>query len=220
MLRVIGRLIALGIFGFTATIIGVATFAALWPIPTPKKMTQTDIIVVLGAGMDPDGTLHRSTTLRVDRGVELWKADLAPRLHFTGGQGRPGGPSAGERMAERAISQGVPIEVISYEGRSLSTLQNALFSQPMLEDAKTIRLVTEGFHLPRSYLSFWWAGDHDIYLSFSERFRNSTLGAQSPDVVMVFREALAVWFNLARVGIYETAAVFGVEEARRIGWLN
>lgn len=217
MLDLIRRILAIGVTLFVLTMICIAGFAALWPA---KPTQAVDVIVVLGAGMDPDGTLHRSSTLRVDRGVALWQAGLAPRMHFSGGQARIGGPSAGERMAARAFDAGVPAEVISYEARSQSTLQNALFSQPMLSEAQSLLIVTEGFHLPRSYASFKWAGDHDLYLAFSERFRSQSPGSSFPQFLMVFREALATWFNAARAVSYDIAGIFDVPLQKRQGWLE
>jgi uncharacterized SAM-binding protein YcdF (DUF218 family) len=213
-------MIAAGIALGALTVVGIAGFAALLPFPDPDDMARTDVIVVLGAGMDPDGTLHRSSVLRVGRGVALYEAGLAPRMHFTGGEGTPGGPSAGEGMANLAIQMGVPAEATSWEGRSQSTLQNALFSQPMLAHAQRIRLVTEGFHLPRAWLSFRWAGDHEISLAFSERFRTATPNSRFPRVAMVLREAAAFWFNIGRVGAYGVAGLMGVPDGLREGWLE
>lgn len=166
--------------------------------------------------MDPSGRLHRSSTLRVDRGVALWKSGLAPQIHFTGGVGLPGGPSAGAQMAARAMSQGIPEAAITIETRSHSTLQNALFSQPMLGNASTLILVTEGFHLPRSWVTFKWA-DPCIRLSLvhSTRFRQGLISGTQ----MMLREGLAVWFNITRALIHGVAGVFGVPSEIRDPWL-
>ena len=213
------RLLLAGVALYALTVLAIAGFAALWGFPDPENMEPVDVIVVLGAGMDADGTLHRSTTLRVERGVALYRMGAAPRLHFTGGEGRPGGPSAGEGMARMAVEMGVPEEAVSWEGLSKSTLQNALFSQPMLADARSLRLVTEGFHLPRSWLAFRWAGDQELRLSFSERFRSESPSARFPGLTLVLREALAFWFNLARMALYALGGLVGVDPATRAAWL-
>lgn len=220
MFRLFRKLILFGIILYGLTVLAVAGFAAWLPERPFDQMNKTDVIVVLGAGMDADGTLHRSTRLRVERGVTLYKAGLAPRMHFTGGKGRIDGPSAGERMAQMAIEMGVPIEAISFEELSQSTLQNALFSVPMLRDAPSIRLVTEGFHLPRSWLAFKWAGGYHIDLAFSERFRSQTPSSRFPGTTMILREAAAVWFNLGRMVVYEAAGLAGVSDDVRAAWLH
>ncbi len=220
MFRVLRRTLLLAAGLYALTVLAIAVFAALWPDPDPSSAPRHDVIVVLGAGMDPDGTLHRSSRLRVERGVALWQAGLAPRMHFSGGEGRPGGPSAGEGMARLAVSMGVPEDAVSWEGLSQSTLQNALFSQPMLEGATSILIVTEGFHLPRAWISFRWAGPQDVGLVFSERFRAETPNSRFPRTMMTLREALAFWFNLGRMAAYEGAGALGVAKATREGWLD
>lgn len=208
------------VFALTlAFVLGFAAFA-----PTGTAAEKTDVIVVLGAGLSKDGTLHHASQQRVDRGVSLWQRGLAQRLHFTGGVARADGRSAGEIMAARAIAQGIPEDAISFEGRSQSTLQNAVFSQPMLESANSIRLVTEGFHLARSWVSFRWTstrkdGPPAILLSHSERFRSATPDSPYGSVKMVLREVVAIWFNLARAVIHDVAGWLGVPDDTRAAWL-
>jgi len=191
-IRIILRICGACAFILVMTVIAVTVFAA-----NHKQTAQTaDAIVVLGAGMSPDGTLHNSTLGRVQKGIALYKDGIAPRLHFSGGRAVPNGPSAGARMANVAMTNGVPLSAISFEERSLSTLQNALFSKPMLANASSIILVSEGFHLPRAKASFWWMGYDNIHMAHSDRFRLTSSGNINPK--MLGREALAYWFNLAR----------------------
>ncbi len=207
---------------FALTLVWVTGFAAL--APTGTAASKSCVIVVLGAGLSKDGTLHQASKLRVDRGVALWQAGLAPRMHFTGGVARADGRSAGQLMAARAMAQGVPEAAISFETQSQSTLQNAVFSQPMLEDAASLRLVTEGYHLARSWVSFRWAstrqaGAPSITLSHSERFRSATPDSPYGGIKMVLREVVAIWFNLARALIFDAAGWIGIPEAARADWL-
>ena len=220
------RLLALATMSLLASFFGILSFALLNPAPDPASVAKTDVIIVLGAGMDANGRLHRSTRLRVAKGVDLWANGRAPRMHFTGGQAAPDGVSAGEAMALLAQGMGVPVGATSFEGRSLSTLQNALFSQPMLSGEQSARLVTEGFHLPRSWLSFKWAAWHvgaaspKLYLSHSERLRQGSPSARLPRLTMVTRETGALWFNAARVIGYEVARLLRIPVAQRDPWLN
>lgn len=226
MLKGLRRVASLCVMGFALSVLAVYAFALLNPSPPPGDVQRSDVIVVLGAGMDADGTLHRSSVLRVETGVALWQADAGDTLHFTGGRGRADGPSAGEQMAALAVSLGVDPNVVSHEDRSLSTLQNAYYSQPMIGGAERLRLVTEGFHLPRSWLSFKWAAWHRghasprIYLSHSERLRRSSHSSSVPQVTMVLREAAAFWFNTARLIGFELAGVFGAPLEVTEPWLD
>ncbi len=109
-------------------------------------------------------------------------------------------------MADYARTLGLPPSVMVIEGKSFSTLQNAKFSLALLEQAKHLILVTDAFHLPRSYLSFKWAGAQDLTLVAS----NPNLEQYDiPIAIMVLREATAIWFNIARAALWSAANLFG-----------
>ncbi|KMW56845.1 Integral membrane protein [Candidatus Rhodobacter oscarellae] len=170
-----------------------------------------DVAVVLGAGMAPGGRLYRSSLDRIAAGVALYESGGARSLHMTGGITRNGGPSAGAQMARAAISMGVPAQAITHEGASYSTLQNALFSKPMLAGRGGFVLVTEGLHLSRSYLSFWWAGIRPASLCHSSRFRVPDPDTRMGAVGMLVREVLAFWFNAARASAWSVATLAGAQ---------
>ncbi len=177
------------------------TASAIWFALHPEPHSA-ETIIVLGGAMTETNTLESETIGRVDAGVTLWKAGFAPAIHFTGGSPAKGQPGAGEHMRERAISMGVPPAAATAESNSESTLQNALMSREVLgpRAGQPVILVTDGFHLARSWASFRWAGYRPVHLSASSAFgRQST-----PDQLRrVAREALAWWFNLARAAVYE-----------------
>lgn len=204
------KIIAFSILVFLITLAFVISFATLQPFFEPKT-PRADLIVVLGGGMSADGTLHSSTTLRVDRGIALFLAGAAPRIHFTGGRHTPNGPAAGDQMAKRAILAGVPKSAITTENASHSTLQNALFSQENTTPAKTILLITEGFHLPRSWISLKLFGAQKITLIHARRFR----GGFADSTRMVLRESLAIWFNAARFLIWQAAHMIDMPQSDR-----
>ena len=214
------RALRWGLRLFVLTFCAVALWSALWPARSAADFAAHDVIVVLGGGMDADGTLHSSTRLRVARGVDLFEAGAAPRLHMTGGMARDGGPSAGEGMRDLAMELGVPKAAITIETDSLSTLQNALFSQPMLNEAESAILVSEAFHLPRSRASFVWAGGpNDLSMAMSTRFRWDDRQPVWQALRMLLRETLAIWFNLVRAVLHGLGGLIGVDDGRRDAWL-
>ncbi|MCP5073337.1 MAG: YdcF family protein [Rhodobacteraceae bacterium] len=215
LLRKIRFVLSFAVLTYLLTLAFVMGFAALQPAFEPDRFEKADVIVVLGAGMDADGTLHKSSLLRVEKGVALFKAGAAKRMHFTGGVGGPRGPSAGQQMARHAQSFGVQAEQTTAEGASYSTLQNALFSQRYLLKANRIILVTEGFHLPRSWASFKYFGDYDVALARSVAFRKTSPNANWPWLTMCLREALAIWFNAGRLVVWETAGVLSIDDKSR-----
>ncbi len=209
--RFIGRLAKLGFAAFIVMTLAMLAWTFLWPGPDVRGMQQADVIICLGAGMDPDGTLDAAALARVDRCVQLFEAGLAPSIVFSGGAARLNGPNAGAQMALYAQSLGVPAENTDAERRAQSTLQNALFSMELAPDAQDIILVTEAFHLPRSWASFHWArwemglpNDKNFHLVMSENVRRN-LPEGSVNWTALMRESLAIWFNVARAAAYTLA---------------
>jgi uncharacterized SAM-binding protein YcdF (DUF218 family) len=201
-----------------------AVLSGVWFTPACRDLTRADagpydLAIILGAGMEPDGRLHKSALGRVDAGVALYHNGLTARLHTTGGTAAPGGPAAGAQMALYAQSLGVGADQITHEVASQSTLQNALFSKPFVVDAHRIILVTEGFHLIRSWLSFRWAGIPVTALCHSTGLRQSSLDGQSGPIRMLAREGLAFWFNIARAGLWSGANALGIDGPRIDGLL-
>ncbi len=177
-----------------------------WPPPDPGTIAPADAIVCLGGGMAPDGTLSAPVLTRIDTCVQLYQAGLAPVVVFTGGRVRRGGPDAGRQMARYAASVGLPDDAAIIEGRAHSTLQNALFSYDMIPATDHLIIVTEAFHLPRSYASFKWAAWEAglprprITLAMSEQVRRDA--DERPNWHILARESLAIWYNLARALVY------------------
>jgi uncharacterized SAM-binding protein YcdF (DUF218 family) len=200
-----GRFAALGLF----SLLLVLGWTLLWPKAEIASLPKSAAIVCLGGGMSPDGTLHAPTKQRVRTCVDLYHAGHAPLIAFTGGVAEKFGPSAGDEMADYAASLGVPAKAIISEPRAQSTLQNALFTLPMLPAKTNLTLVTEAFHLPRSWASFRWAGAEDLKLVASENIRGSAEG--KPQFTMVIRETAAIWFNLFRASLWSVGSAMGYE---------
>lgn len=207
------------------TFLVVLTWALLWPERAYDKAARADVIVCLGGGMSADGTLHPVTLKRVETCVALYDANRAPHIHFTGGRHSGGnGPAAGARMAARAAEIGVPAQAITHEDRSLSTLQNALFSKPFYASDARLILVTEAFHLPRSWASFRWVSAqtgsrHSISLFMSERVRSASRHSDLTRAKMLLRETAALWFNAARALVWTIARDLNVAKETRDDWL-
>lgn len=210
----------LGITIFAATAGFIAIFAVAQSYAEPESFTDSaEIIVVLGGGMDPDGTLYEPSKLRVIKAVELYQAGAAPKMLFSGGRALDAGPSAADLMAKLAVRLGVPPSAILTETRALSTLQNALFSMPALEGSNDIILITEGFHLLRAWLSFQWAAQISgrtlhISLAHSAVFDPQT-GAK-----LLVTETLSIWFNLGRVAAWYGGSWLNIPLEIRDNWLS
>jgi len=219
MIRGLRRLIVLGGAVLALTLAGVVVHA-LWLTYGAGPPEPARVIIVLGGGMEEDGTLAPETARRAEFGAELYAQGLAPRIHFTGGPVIGGLPGPGDQMRAVAMALGVPAEVTSTENASRSTLQNALFSREMLGDLVKgpVILVSDGYHLGRSWVSFRWAGyGPPIELAAATAFGDRTPPGQALRLV---REATAWWFNGARMGLWYGMTLAGVPESRLIDALQ
>lgn len=127
---------------------------ARWRADEPVS-ARGDAIVVLGAGMSPDGVLDDASLRRLVRGILLYRQGLAPRLVLLGPGGHEG-PKEAEVRAGIARALGVPAEAVLTETRGLTTRQEAaLVAAHMRETGgRRILLVTATYHMPRALLLF------------------------------------------------------------------
>ena len=225
VIRLSGRLFKWAVVAYVAMTLAMIAWTFAWPEPDVRNMAPADVIVCLGGGMSPNGTLSQDTLTRVDRCVQLYEAGIAPVVIFTGGTARPHGPSAGYQMGQYAISLGLPADRVIEEGRAQSTLQNALYSIELAIGAQEFVIVTEAFHLPRAWASFHWArwemgrpNSKTFRLVMSENVRSTAEGDVSATIL--FRESLAIWFNAARAAAFSVATLAGVDPKARAHWLH
>lgn len=175
-------------------------YARLWVEPEPQRLGAA-IIVLSGPGAEQSG-IEGETLERVERGIALFEAGMAPRLIMTGGA--PFGRSAAELMRDYALEQGVPPDRVSVETASRSTLQNAEFVArmgPGLKQAPVL-IVTHRYHLLRSLASFRWGGFTDI----------RPAAPDSPSVPLhrsALMEAIKWPVNVVRGGVGRVAFALG-----------
>lgn len=121
------------------------------------SLARADALVVLGRGVDADGTLPRLAMQRVARAAELYAWEVAPRIIFSGRcslmtDAIPVRTEAAA-MADYALSLGLPRRALILEDESRDTIGNAYFvMRRFLEpnDWMSIRVVTSDFHIQRS----------------------------------------------------------------------
>jgi uncharacterized SAM-binding protein YcdF (DUF218 family) len=118
---------------------------------------RADALVVLGRGVDPDGSLPRLARQRVERAGELFGWQVAPRIIFSGRCSLMTDivtrRTEAAAMLDYAVSLGLPREALLVEEESRDTIGNAYFVlRRYLEpnDWSSIRVVTSDFHIQRT----------------------------------------------------------------------
>lgn len=205
----LARIAVAGVLVFVLTCAAIS-LDAWWLDSRTTTPPPAAVIVVLGGGVRADGTPGPDSLRRTSKGIALYQAGVAPRLHFTGGHRNPDVLGLGQSMALVATASGIPEDVVSTESLSRSTLQNALLSADVIPPATTgpIVLVSDGYHLARAWVSFRWAGYGPVYLSAASAFGEDGLTAK---LRRIGREALAWWFNAGRIAVWSLLDLFGMD---------
>jgi uncharacterized SAM-binding protein YcdF (DUF218 family) len=119
--------------------------------PAGPAAASTDAIVVLGAGVRPDGTLGVRTTARLEAALALSRRMPDAVIIVTGGavtSRLPEGPAMGDWLAARGVAR----ERVTVERRARHTGENADFVVPILRRLGVRRavLVTDRYHMARA----------------------------------------------------------------------
>lgn len=115
------------------------------------RVDEHDVLVVLGARVEPDGSASPVLAARVRHAVRILKP--GGTILFSGGVGTYGASEASVAR-DLAVKLGVKPEQCLLEEESHSTLQNAAFSLDLLRKkfprGAHVILVTDPYHVPRA----------------------------------------------------------------------
>ena len=109
---------------------------------------SADCVLVLGAGLLPDGKPSLMLTERINTGVALYKSGAAPRLLMSGDHSREDHDEV-NAMKDAAMAQGVPSEDIFMDHAGFSTY-DSMYRAREIFGAEKLIIVTQAYHLPRA----------------------------------------------------------------------
>ena len=134
--------------------------AAIHHRGTIDNAEESDVIIVLGAGLLRDGRPGWALTRRSLHGAELWRRGMAPYVLCAGGKAESYPRSEAAACREVLLSRGVPADAIILEDRSRSTEENAIFSRRVMIDEGLLDavLVSDSYHMLRASWLFQLQG--------------------------------------------------------------
>ncbi|MCY3781820.1 MAG: YdcF family protein [Chloroflexi bacterium] len=127
---------------------------------TLDSAEESDVIIVLGAGLLRDGRPGWALTRRSLHGADLWRQGIAPYVLCAGGKAESYPRSEAAACREVLLSSGLPAGVIILEEKSRSTEENAIFSKRLMIDegfADAV-LVSDSYHMLRASWLFQLQG--------------------------------------------------------------
>lgn len=112
------------------------------------KKLDADCILVLGAGVYSDGTPTPMLRDRLDTGIALYKAGVAPKLLLSGDNGQVEYNEV-DAMLKYASDKGIPKEDIFLDHAGFSTYESVYRAKYIFEVERAV-VVTQTYHLFRA----------------------------------------------------------------------
>ena len=117
-------------------------------------------LIVLGYQLNPDGTMREELIGRLETALRAAKKYPQCRILCTGGgtASRSAEVTEADAMAQWLMEQGIPESRIIVENRSLTTIQNAVFSYEILSEqypeTEKLALISSDYHIPWAMVLF------------------------------------------------------------------
>ena len=135
---------AVGLLAATALSALIASSAASTP---PAGL---DCLIVLGAGLRPDGTPTETLRYRLDAALAYLEENPETACIVSGGQGFGETRTEADAMAEYLVEHGLDESRVTKEERSTTTAENVRYSSELLAPGAEVAIVTNDFHLYRA----------------------------------------------------------------------
>lgn len=134
-------------------------FISFYGLFSSCKINQSDLLVVLGNKVYPDGTLSPALKARVDASFQAWQTGCAPHILVSGGTGKEGFPE-GTAMANYLVQKGVPEVSITIDNEGINSYTTALNAKTLLtkNNWESVTVVTSYYHVFRSELAMRLVG--------------------------------------------------------------
>lgn len=115
-----------------------------------------DAIVVLGASVNPDGSLSSILENRMDAAVRAYFDGVAPVI-IVSGDGREANYDEPAAMKRYAVSQGVPADAVYCDGGGYHTY-DTMWRVANVYGAQRVAVITQEYHLYRAVFDARGAG--------------------------------------------------------------
>lgn len=115
----------------------------------------SDVAVVLGSKVNPDGTISPRLAARLGRALELHRAGTVQHIIVSGGTGEEGVPE-GTAMKAWLVAQGVPEATVIVDDQGADTRATARNSAALMKahGFDSAIVVSQYFHIARTKLAF------------------------------------------------------------------
>jgi vancomycin permeability regulator SanA len=123
---------------------------------------KSDVGVIFGNKVNPDGSLSERLQKRLDKGIELYNDSLIRLIVVSGGLGKEG-HYEGTKMYEYLVQNGIPKNRILVDNLGNTTEATADNFKRMNLPANSVTVITQYHHISRAKLAFKNNGYDKVY---------------------------------------------------------
>lgn len=158
MVKTIIKRILLGIGGIVGTAAAIviilnlymflSTFSDIISVEEAEELEDVDCIIVLGAGVRPDGTPSPMLQDRLDKAIELYENGVADKIIVSGDHSDVYYDEV-NTMKNYMIDKGVPSEAVYMDHAGLSTY-DSMYRAANVFGVESAVIVTQKYHMYRA----------------------------------------------------------------------
>jgi vancomycin permeability regulator SanA len=130
---------------------------------------KSDIGVIFGNKVNPDGTLSERLEKRLLKGIELYNDSLVKLIIVSGGLGKEG-HFEGTKMYEYLIKNGIPKDRIVIDNYGNTTEVTAHNVKKMNLKIHSLIVISQYYHISRAKLAFRNNGYDNVYGAHANYF--------------------------------------------------
>lgn len=195
--RILTGILILGILGGLA-----ALWASLYVVKTTEAQIlasdaavtgEWDCVLVLGAGVRPDGSPSDMLYDRVRTGLDLYHGGAAPKLLMSGDHGRSEYDEVG-CMLGLALEDGVAAADVFLDHAGFSTYESLVRAKEVF-GAESLVIVTQKYHLHRALYIAEALGMDAVGVSADRRGYAGQFMRDIREIIARGKDVLSVWFG-------------------------
>lgn len=166
-----------------------------------------DCILVLGAGVRPDGSPSDMLYDRLQTGFSLYQNGAAPKLLMSGDHGRSDYDEVA-CMLETALTDGIPSEDIFLDHAGFSTYESIVRAKEVF-GAERVAIVTQSYHLHRALYIADSLGLEAVGVSADLRSYRGQFMRDARETAARVKDVFSVWFDAKPTYLGDPIALSG-----------
>lgn len=157
------------------------TFGAL-----EQDLEPAEVILIFGNKVEENGEASPRLQSRLDKGLELYEAGLAPLIIVSGGTGKEGFDESAV-MKEYLVDHGVPEIAIHQDAKGVNTYWTAMNLRTQYPDLSRVIVVSQHYHVFRAEKTLKEQGLPSVQSASADIY-------EWRDLYSSFREVLALYY--------------------------